>query len=1118
MHFSKGGPSEIRPFQQEMSTALWCSCVSVKSDHSKGDEVTCHKDSPLSEPKPFQQETPTSHEHSCVSMKSVWSIGRDEDFRKAKPPSGNGPFQQETPTSHEHSCVSMKSVWSIGRDEDFRKAKPPSGNGPFQQETPTSHEHSCVSMKSVWSIGRDEDFRKAKPPSGNGPFQQETPTSHEHSCVSMKSVWSIGRDEDFRKAKPPSGNGPFQQETPTSHEHSCVSMKSVWSIGRDEDFRKAKPPSGNGPFQQETPTSHEHSCVSMKSVWSIGRDEDFRKAKPPSGNGSLLTEEDVLRKHKWNLKRKSQCIFQETAQQGHPTLLGDIYTELYITEGESGEVSSNHEVKLIEKTSVRSATKDKPIKCNDIFKIIPGQSNIRTVMTKGVAGIGKTISVQKFILDWAEGTANQDIHLIFPLPFRELNLMKDRKLSLLNLLHHFFKEIGGSQTFEMEGYKVLFIFDGLDECRLPLHFQKRERCCDIRKTVSVDKLLTNLIKGNLLPSAFVWITSRPAAAGQIPSLFVDRLTEVRGFNDPQKEQYFHKRISNQNLAKRIIAHIKLSRSLHIMCHIPVFCWLSAIVLERTLDDEENTETPSTLTQMYTHFLVVQTAIKNVKYQGTQEKDEVMIFKLGKLAFLQLSKGNIIFYEADLKKCGLDVREASVYSGVFTQIFREEFCLSQRKVFSFVHLSIQEHLAALYVFFAFSKQDRPTDPTSDLAVLLRASTVCELHKTAVDMALKSENGHLDLFLRFLLGLSLVSNQPLLQGLFAQSGCSLQSNDEIVHYIKEKIREDPSSDRRINLFYCLTELNHHSVVENLERSSGMLSIVMLIPELWSTLTFKFQTSEEEMDCFDLKTCIRTPKNCLKEFLGPDEVLSRTLPAVKAARSAELKGCGLTEKGCEALALAFSENRLELRELNLRENRLKDSGMKLLCAGLASPYCKLERLELRYCNLGVGSCEDLASALSSASSRLRDLNLRDNKHMLDLGIIHLSKGLKNQNCKLEKLQLSGCMLSEMSCGALACALGSNPSGLRELELSCNRVLDAGVEHLSDGLRGPHCKLEKLFLCRCHLTEKSCGALARALQPNSSRLRELYLSGNQLHDADVKALVALKKTPHHKLEKLIW
>ncbi len=283
----------------------------------------------------------------------------------------------------------------------------------------------------------------------------------------------------------------------------------------------------------------------------------------------------------------------------------------------------------------------------------------------------------------------------------------------------------------------------------------------------------NLIVGNLLPSALIWITSRPAAADLVPSKCVHRVTEVRGFNDPQKEEYFRKRISDQSLADTIIAHLKSSRSLHIMCHIPVFCWISATVLEKMMSQAKSGEIPKTLTDMYTHFLIIQTSIKHEKDYEKKVKDEDMILKLGKLAFRQLVKGNLIFYEEDLSDCGIDETEASVYSGLCTQIFREELGLYQGKVFCFVHLSIQEHLAALYVLLSFLLDKRDVlneDLSSKHAHEFTCHTISDLHQRAVDKALQSKNGHLDLFLRFLLGLSLESNQTLLKYLLTHAGTS------------------------------------------------------------------------------------------------------------------------------------------------------------------------------------------------------------------------------------------------------------------------------------------------------------------------------------------------------------
>ncbi|KAI5105006.1 NACHT, LRR and PYD domains-containing protein 12-like, partial [Silurus meridionalis] len=783
------------------------------------------------------------------------------------------------------------------------------------------------------------------------------------------------------------------------------------------------------------------------------------------------------KKFKFNLMKKFQCLNGLMLKQENRTLLNEIYTELYITEGDSGDINKEHEVKQIEAASRRNPTEDTPIKCI-LTKFVSKQDEqpIRNVLTKGVAGIGKTVSVQKFVLDWAEGRTNQDVHLIFPLPFRELNLMKDQKLSLVELLHVFFKEMKEMDIFRL---KVLFIFDGLDECRFPLDFQKTVRVCDVTESAPVHVLLINLIKGNLLPSALIWITSRTAAANQIPSECVHRVTEVRGFKDPQKEEYFRKRISDQNMASKIITHLKSLRSLFIMCHIPVFCWISAAVLERMLGKAESGEIPKTLTQMYTHFLIIQTNIIREKYLQKQESNEEMLLKLGELAFQQLEKQNLIFYEEDLRECGIDVTEAAVYSGVCTQIFREEIGLHQSKVYCFVHLSIQEHLAALYVHLTFMKEKRNVLQQNQVC-----RTLSDVHRSAVDQALDSQTGHLDLFLRFLLGLSLESNQKLLHSLVTQTGSSSQNKEESIQYIKKKISEDFPTEKSINLLHCLNELGDDSLVEEIQQYLKSVTQNELSPSQWSALAFVLLTSAQDLEEFDMNKYI-TPDKIR------DEILVRVMPVIAASRKAILRELHLT-----------------VNTLNLFGNKLEDSGVKRLSALLENPECKVKVLSVDFPVIDGVSVRDLDSPLSLDEVRASIMAMQSNKAPGPNGFP--VEFLKDFIDKLAPLLL------DEGCAALASALRSNPSHLRELALSWNNVGDSGVKCLSAVLKNPHCKLETLWLDDCGVSDEGCAALASALRSNPSHLRELDLCWNNVGDSGVKFLSAVLENPHSKLEKL--
>ncbi|XP_043966081.1 NLR family CARD domain-containing protein 3-like isoform X6 [Gambusia affinis] len=895
-------------------------------------------------------------------------------------------------------------------------------------------------------------------------------------------------DLDLKKdrAEPPGPTSPSMRSD-RSNDHPPDFSNEPGPSDRKSSFGEEEPPSCCGLSQNVLMDPVLTSCP------QYGK-------QPRTGSGPLTANQsscapDIVAQYqpelKEFLKTKFQSLSEGVGEHGNKTVLNQIYTELHITEGLTREVNQEHEVRHIETASRKQET----IRRENIFKTPPGRDQpIRTVMTMGVAGIGKTLLTQKFTLDWAEGKTNQNIDFIFPFTFRELNMLKEEKFSLLELIHKFFtktKEISSFETFQ-----VLFIFDGLDESRLDLDFNNNLILTDVTESRSLDVLLTNLIRRKLFPSDLLWITTRPAAANQIPAKFVDMVTEVRGFTDPQKEEYFRKRFrDDEEKANRIISHIQKSKTLHIMCHIPVFCWITAKVLENLMETRERGDLPKTLTEMYIEFLKVQLKIKEEKYDRGKKTKSIwspenrkLIESLGRLAFDQLLEGNLIFYDKDLNQCDINIKDAALFSGVFTEMFKTERGVNNISVYSFVHLSIQEFLAAVYMLHCFTSRKSEVIQTF-LGEKYRETSLDEFMKKVMEKSLSSKNGHLDLFVRFLHGLTVESNQNLLEDLLGQRENSPETIQRIITNLKEMNTDRISPDRNINIFYCLVEMNDLSFYQEIQRlldSGKKLSVTDC-----SALAFMLQMSEvlDELD--------------LEKYNTSESGRRRLVPAVRNCRKARLGGCLIQKAECKVLASALKSNP-DLTELEINQIFIYEGGesdLKPVVEILESSVSKVKILRLENCSLSETSWTSLFSALKSKPTHLTGLELTWT-NLEDSGLKDLCGFLQTEGCRLETLRLDGCGLSETSWTSLFSTLKSKPTHLTELDLSWTNLEDSVLKDLCGFLQTEGCRLETLKLFDCRLSKISCDYLASALKSNSLHLKELDLGENNLKDSDVQQL----------------
>ncbi|XP_049576932.1 NACHT, LRR and PYD domains-containing protein 14 isoform X3 [Syngnathus scovelli] len=790
-----------------------------------------------------------------------------------------------------------------------------------------------------------------------------------------------------------------------------------------------------------------------------------------------------------------------------------------------------HEVSSVDKSDLRTWLVGTTVLLEDIVNCdCKHGTSQRTFITFGVCGVGKTTAVQTFALDWANGNRHQGIHLLLPFSFWELNLIK-RKVSFIELIHMFYPNLQRLNTFSLNESNILFVFDGLDEYHFSLNF----RCTtvsDIFEAAPVDTLLTNLIKGNLFPKAHLWITSRYTAATKIPECYLLERTEVRGFDDEQKELHIRSVIGSDHLTKKAFDHVKISRSLNFLCQIPPICTIMATALKNLLKADDDFK--------ITHFTLTQMYIEIVKMANSE-----FISKLKRLALDRLEEefDYSVLYRDDLLWSKISVEEASLFSKESPLVFREEKGLHDTTVFRFGHLSVQEFLAA------------------DCS-LHEMGPFQSLYLSLVDQTLESQNGKYDIFLRFIFGL------------IKEQG-SMNDSHPLFVYTRRMILTNIMSPIAVVLFHCLREFNLKAFLWEVDffLTTGICPDSNFSPAHWALMAkrvINFEGCRETVNMPVSKRCDEQVLGNLPDILkstkaiicqcnfgqrgcsslamalqknpsnmgelnlainnigdkGANELFTRY--DISMLTKLQMNCCGITTLSCKNIGEALKSESSNLVELNLSNNQITDAGFELICTGMYA-WSRLEILNVSRCGITTSGCCYISKVLGCVSqlyshgerqtewqaSELRELNLTMNSFG-DAGVKKITAGLMNPYSHFKSLNLSHCNLTDNCCSQLASVLSSMDSPIRELDLSDNDIQDKGTKKLCTGLRSTQCMLEKLALANCNIHSRGVSYLTAALMSNPRYLTELLLIGNKLTSLDITNLIELTKRKEYALHTL--
>ncbi|MBN3293732.1 NLRP3 protein, partial [Polypterus senegalus] len=757
--------------------------------------------------------------------------------------------------------------------------------------------------------------------------------------------------------------------------------------------------------------------------------------------GSMIQgrRDDALRRYKDKIKQKFEKVKDHNSDWTEYKLLDEEYTQL--------RIQTKGCTRSIRPKLVRQKTVDNDSNLKDL--VAPERN--KNLVLKGSAGMGKSYTVRKVMLEWASNTAYCMFNYAFYLDCK--NLMNiEEGISLDKLLFQDCEDLM-NEEIEKVPENVLILIDGFDA----LTFTSDS--CQIKTTQrskSPSLHILQLFQRKELRGCYLIITIRSAIADQIPDQEnIDQWAEILGFPEESIEEYFHKNFDEPEQATAVVEQVKANKKLLAMCETPLTCWV-VCALSKSCE-----VTSDSLTHIFVNYIYSLLKYHNSTLDKAEAKTILMIL-------CEMSKEGVENNKWDFdNEQLLNKFQNLTFPTNFLNKESYQYGVSKKVKYSFVHRSVQEVLAA--VFIANNK------------VLCR------------DFLNKSlSSPHQRDTIIYLFGLCKGDTLEPFQNFNLQ--CFTELKSQLCSWIKEAVKYFKKRPRDSHLLqdimFCLYELNDNELTKS---TMGLLEMVEM-----------YDIPLNKRDFLVLNYCLQNAKSLKKLILANCNMrrndVETLLPHLRNVQQFTIEICELSKESVKLLSHEITRN-CQPMKLVLSQTPVSD-GLILKCSSSEEDMKSI-------------FIQNVPESIVFLRWFLHDCKCSPNQlyfHKLhDTVVVEMCTILKEVQCQLEVLSLKHNVITEQCVTALLDLAGTMVT-LVDLDLEDCEMGDNLASQLCDGLKTT--KIHTLGLIENALSDMCIPAICSLIEKGT--LSTLHLYSNKFSDEGVQKLFQSKKSPSSRLKDL--